>query len=56
MLCELEVGNRFEEEAKKVLILVLMEYALREDCINSWKLYCYSVLILVLMEYALRGT
>ena len=36
-----------------VLILVLMEYALRGTtcCYND---YCRSVLILVLMEYALR--
>ncbi len=37
-----------------VLILVLMEYALREDEYNKIATKLSCVLILVLMEYALR--
>ena len=38
-----------------VLILVLMEYALREDNLAAWLQDWPKVLILVLMEYALRA-
>ena len=37
-----------------VLILVLMEYALRQNKFSIYKIETNEVLILVLMEYALR--
>ena len=54
MLCEKEVVRDLYNKVN-VLILVLMEYALRvvRDCTH---LYAIGVLILVLMEYALRAS
>ena len=54
MLCEFVLATK-EGKSIKVLILVLMEYALREIEIVHLKFPDNVVLILVLMEYALRG-
>ncbi len=51
MLCE-KMGVRLHPHSS-VLILVLMEYALREQ-LQRYTVSAESVLILVLMEYALR--
>ncbi len=51
MLCELSL--HLEEQQPFVLILVLMEYALR-GAFNNSNVSPKEVLILVLMEYALR--
>ena len=51
----------YDEEKHKggrgiVLILVLMEYGLRDSGVRELKLcFLYTVLILVLMEYGLRA-
>ncbi len=52
MLCEL--GYAATGSATYVLILVLMEYALRDQYVVLF-LRQRTVLILVLMEYALRA-
>ncbi len=53
MLCEIFLHVQ-KRRNQRVLILVLMEYALRGIHYESNKGH-FSVLILVLMEYALRG-
>ena len=54
MLCEpaLSEDNVMDQV---VLILVLMEYALRALMVVGAIFFAWAVLILVLMEYALRG-
>ena len=52
MLCEADNSNVIFN-IRRVLILVLMEYALRVNILKATIMIC-RVLILVLMEYALR--
>ena len=55
MLCE--YADHFQlNRLSEVLILVLMEYALRDNTTHERSLKRQSVLILVLMEYALRDS
>ena len=49
-----DLENVISKEVFGVLILVLMEDALREECYKSYRSTDYCVLILVLMEDALR--
>ena len=53
MLCEVNTIHVIQMNLCRVLILVLMEYALRETLNQAIK-EAIKVLILVLMEYALR--
>ena len=56
MLCENELAEVAQAaKAEGVLILVLLEYALRAAPHISTTTYIKKVLILVLLEYALRG-
>ena len=48
-------ADMINEKCSRVLILVLMEYGLREHEIELNAQRPYRVLILVLMEYGLRG-
>ena len=55
MRCEKSQNEQIVALCEKVLILVLVEYALRELANLAGHSFSTKVLILVLVEYALRG-
>ena len=54
MLCESSWIEKYAADGQ-VLILVLLEYALRDDRLDAVGINKREVLILVLLEYALRA-